>query len=405
MSDEGTPARDSANVSNPVDPESDGGAEREAITDEPSPQGGVEDGTALCLSGGGYRAMLFHLGALWRLNEAGYLPRLDRVSSVSGGSITAATLGLKWSALKFDDTGVSSNFDELVVAPLRKMASKTIDRGSILKGIMGPGTISDRVASAYRKYLFSKSTLEELPDVGEGPRFVINATNLGSGALWRFSKPYMADWKMGRVDNPTVELATAVAASSAFPPVLSPAVLEVDPASYAEDSKSWPEAHLQSGGKVYLSDGGVYDNLGLETVKRFKTVLVSDGGGAFEAIEEPKRDWTRQSIHVLKVVDNQVRSLRKRELLGDFTSGGRSGTFWGLRTNIADYGLTDSIAADFTATQSLAATPTRLRRMPKSLQERLINWGYAVSDAALRRWVDHQISPPRGLPYPRRSLG
>ena len=44
-------------------------------------------GTALCLSGGGYRAMLFHLGVLWRLNDAGMLPELDRISSVSGGSI------------------------------------------------------------------------------------------------------------------------------------------------------------------------------------------------------------------------------------------------------------------------------------------------------------------------------
>lgn len=49
-------------------------------TDEAEPT----DGTALCLSGGGYRAMLFHLGVLWRFNEAGWLPRLDRVSSVSG---------------------------------------------------------------------------------------------------------------------------------------------------------------------------------------------------------------------------------------------------------------------------------------------------------------------------------
>ena len=55
-----------------------------------------QPGIALCLSGGGYRAMLFHLGALWRLNEWGYLPRLARISSVSGGSITAGVLGLKW---------------------------------------------------------------------------------------------------------------------------------------------------------------------------------------------------------------------------------------------------------------------------------------------------------------------
>src|SRR5947209_3396987 len=43
-----------------------------------------EQGIALCLSGGGYRAMLFHTGALIRLNELGYLPKIDRVSSVSG---------------------------------------------------------------------------------------------------------------------------------------------------------------------------------------------------------------------------------------------------------------------------------------------------------------------------------
>jgi NTE family protein len=44
---------------------------------------GPEPGTALCLSGGGYRAMLFHVGALWRLYEARLLPSLKRVSSVS----------------------------------------------------------------------------------------------------------------------------------------------------------------------------------------------------------------------------------------------------------------------------------------------------------------------------------
>lgn len=35
-----------------------------------------EKGIVLCLSGGGYRAMLFHLGALWRLNELGYIKNL-----------------------------------------------------------------------------------------------------------------------------------------------------------------------------------------------------------------------------------------------------------------------------------------------------------------------------------------
>lgn len=71
------------------------------VRDIPADDGRQPDhGLGLCLSGGGYRAMLFHLGALLRLNEAGLLARVDRVSSVSGGSITAATLGLRWTELE-----------------------------------------------------------------------------------------------------------------------------------------------------------------------------------------------------------------------------------------------------------------------------------------------------------------
>ena len=44
---------------------------------------------------------------------------------------------------------------------------------------------------------------------------------------------------------------------------------------------------------------------------------------------------------------------------------------------------------------------TRLAAMPDDTQERLINWGYAVCDAAMRRWVDHSLPPPAGFPYPR----
>ena len=48
-----------------------------------------------------------------------------------------------------------------------------------------------------------------------------------------------------------------------------------------------------------LTDGGVYDNLGLETAwKRSDTMLVSDGGGKMEAEEEPKRDWARHAMRI-----------------------------------------------------------------------------------------------------------
>src|SRR5258705_13084361 len=49
----------------------------------------VEDAIGLCLSGGGYRAMIYHVGALIRLNEQGLFPQLKEFASVSGGSITA----------------------------------------------------------------------------------------------------------------------------------------------------------------------------------------------------------------------------------------------------------------------------------------------------------------------------
>ncbi len=61
-----------------------------------------EDGVGLCLSGGGYRATVFHLGVLWLLYEARLLSTAKRISSVSGGSITAGVLALKWRRLSFD---------------------------------------------------------------------------------------------------------------------------------------------------------------------------------------------------------------------------------------------------------------------------------------------------------------
>ena len=102
------------------------------------PQAGI----ALCLSGGGYRAMLFHLGALVRLNQAGFLNHIDRISSVSGGSIAGGMLGLAWSKLAFDGNGVATNFTDLVTKPLRVLAAHTIDIGSVFSGVFGPGTVA-----------------------------------------------------------------------------------------------------------------------------------------------------------------------------------------------------------------------------------------------------------------------
>ena len=83
-----------------------------------------------------------------------------------------------------------------------------------------------------------------------------------------------------------------------------------------------------------------------------------------------------------------------------FEAGTREGAYWGIRTDIADYGLADPLPCPHHNTMALAETPTRLKRMNDDLQERLINWGYAVCDAALRKHVQPAPAKPAGFPYP-----
>ena len=139
---------------------------------------------------------------------------MKRISSVSGGSITSGVLALAWPRLDFDASGIARQFDAEVVQPLRAFAKRTVDAWSVGIGLLPFTSANARVVAAYRKHLYGDSTLQDLPDE---PRFVINATNVQSGVLWRFSKPYMRDYRVGEVRKPTVPIAQAVAASSAFP--------------------------------------------------------------------------------------------------------------------------------------------------------------------------------------------
>jgi len=347
---------------------------------------------ALCLSGGGYRAMLFHLGVLWRLNDVAWLGKLDRISSVSGGSIAAGVLGLHWNELGVSANAPAPGFGK-VVDEVRRMASTSIDVSSIMKGLFGPGPAYGRVGDAYDKTLFHGATLQDLPD---RPRFVYDATNVQSAALFRFSKPYARDWRVGEIPNPRIPLAVAVAASSAFPPVLSP--LELDPAKYGcalQAGAPWPA-------KIVLTDGGVYDNLGLETAwKECHTVLVSDAAGGAGADLKPRRDWLRHAYRVLEIMHDQVRCLRTRALMEAFERGERAGAYFGVTTDVAGCGVSGSLPCPADQTAILAATPIRLKQLTSAQQESLINWGYAVCDAAMRKHVDSSLPAPSGFPYPR----
>jgi NTE family protein len=356
---------------------------------------GVAPGIGLALSGGGFRATLFHIGSCWRLVELGIVPNLTRVSSISGGSIFAGVLASSWDALNRDIS--VENYQRLVVEPLRKFCRLQIDTTAVGEGLLTPWkTVSEMIEGKYREALF-QTTLDRLPDM---PGFVFNATNLQTGRSFRFSKAYMGDYLLGLIRNPTLPLAKVVTASSAFPPFLSPVVID-NPGNFeAVDGAKFNgnPAYTQ---RLYLSDGGVYDNLGLETIwNRCQTVLVSDAGAPFGIGDKVETDWIKQTLRALDVATDQSRALRKRALIGDFKQNIRSGTYWGIDTKIANYGLPDAMACRDDIVQPLAKIRTRLNPFDDVEQDQLINWGYALCDAAIRTHVPQIIGTKAAAQWP-----
>ncbi len=363
---------------------------------------GLEDGTGLALSGGGFRATLFHVGTLWRLNELGWLARLNRISSVSGGSITAGMLALGWEQLKKGSWG-QDTFVKAVVEPLKSFCRRNVDAPSIVKGLLVPWkSVSDYVAAQYSDGLYGKATLQQLPD---SPRFVFNSTNLATGVDFRFSKPYAGDYRIGLIKNPEFTLAQAVTASSAFPPVLSPVVFKPDPKSFERVDGADLYDDVSYRERLTLTDGGVYDNMGLETVwKRLKTLLVSDAGAPFDYGGMQGRDWPRQMLRVVNVFSHQAWSLRTSLLVRMYQGRERTGAYWGIGTPIARYNLAGALNVPRDVTQRLAKIRTRLNAFTEEEQCTLINWGYAICDAAVRRCSPAPKTPLPQWPYPDYAL-
>ena len=174
-------------------------------------------GVGIALSGGGFRATLFHLGTLWRLNELGWLKKLTKVSSVSGGSITAGVLGHRWGDLRFNDDGVAENFRDAIAQPLQQFCALSVDIPAILKSTVSiVHSAGHFVAKAYDRHLFHGATLQDLPSEDKGPRFVLYGTSYQSGVSVRFSRLRIADYRVGALLSPELSLARTVAVSSAL---------------------------------------------------------------------------------------------------------------------------------------------------------------------------------------------
>jgi NTE family protein len=388
---------------------------------------GLQPGLTIALSGGGFRAMLFHAGALLRLNELGLLSRAARISSVSGGSIAAAFLASRWSELRSDNAGSFINLQERFVAPLLEFSRQNLDVKNILTGLLPGTSAARRMALSYERHLLGTRTLQDIP---EHPRFVFCATNLQTGVLWRFSKPYAGDYIVGRLARPKIRLSQVAAASAAFPPVLSPMEFSFTPLDFtdwpSETRKLVPESELLAmRSKICLTDGGVYDNHGLEPVlKRYMTVLVGDGGAPFTRGLASHWDWVRQLRRILDITDNQVRALRRRDLIARFSAGNamfaagslpdpqmlpyeRRGAYWGIDTDATHASPAGALPCSPKITKPLALIPTRLADLGSQTGMRLVNWGYAICDRSIRKHFtgaeEFRVQAP-AWPFPQASL-
>ena len=361
----------------------------------------------LALSGGGYRATLFALGSLWRLNDAGILGKLDRITSVSGGAILAGILAHRWKELRFTN-GRANNFAEVIAEPTQAFCGKTIDVWAGLAGLLVPRkTAGDFLALCYKNLLFGNATLKNLPvtDGNKIPKFIFYATNMQTGRSFRFRQDFIADYLLGKSYTTNVPLATVVAASSAFPPIFSPIVLKTDPAAWSEaKNENLPNlTALRS--RIVLADGGVYDNMGLETlVNKVDITLVCDAGAPFKIQAKPFEDYIFQLGRVRDILIDQTRALRKRQLIADFVAGRKQGAYWGVGTPIGDFGAVNALANDTKLTKSLEQIPTRLRKFEPKIQGHLVNWGYALCDAALRTRAGLSVSIADEWPLPNWSL-
>jgi NTE family protein len=292
----------------------------------------------------------------------------------------------------------------LIIQPLRSFCRRNIDSTTIGWGGLLPGkSIADVLADAYDEHLFDGVLLEDMPDK---PQFIFKATNLQTGRMVRMSKRRIADYRIGEIPHPKgFRLATAVAASSAFPPVLSPVVIKTKPSDWKKLEGA--DLHGQSAftKKLVLTDGGVYDNIGLESIDSFQTILVSDAGAPFAFQMKKETFWPKQVFRALDIATDQSRGLRKRLLINQATMGKQTAAYWGIDQDGMKAPPHNALPAPISVTEKLARIRTRLNKFSPNEQGQLINWGYASCDNAVRRFADPAAAPPDGWPVPKHALG
>ncbi len=262
---------------------------------------------ALALSGGGSRAIAFHLGCLRALRETGLLSKVTVISSVSGGSVVAAlycshpgdfsefeekvretlAIGFVQPALKTAFTtfeGLKAiaaflplaidRFGALVVRLLLNLSRLRVGRNSQWLRESPFRRWASRTTILRRTFsrLFGGRMLSELRS--DRPRLLIVACELRAKAAFYFTAERLHCWRYGSADSSNVEIAYAVAASASYPVTLPT----------LDERMTFERDGVSSVMRVSLTDGGVYDNLGLAPFWPDRDHRISLDAGGFDRI-------------------------------------------------------------------------------------------------------------------------
>lgn len=359
-------------------------------------------GVALCLSGGGYRAALFHLGALQRLDEIGLLTQVTTVSSVSGGSIVAGLLAdprLDWQRPQLGGfvEHVEGALLELTRHNIRTVALTARARPSnVLRGGASLKAL-ERQLVKYVPHLGRH--LSEIQ--GQGPALNIAATELTTLDGWYFLTPRM-DHPHGRVGGPGVgydipapgdTLATAIATSAAFPPFFSPRIVDLTAGQWKTG------VHGQLGrplllDRCQLTDGGVIDNTALESVWRnHGTVFLSDASAFSGAAPLIIRTRLGIATRALAATTAQTASIRRRWLLTQYARGVVAGGLWSIDLT-PDHGFREETV------KAIASVRTDLDAFSEHEQMALVRQGYFAASAAHLVDVEEGHVAPGPRPEP-----
>lgn len=317
----------------------------------------------LAMSGGGFRAAAFHLGVLQELQRLELLDKIDLLSCVSGGSIAGATVALNWG---------SADKLNLLDTYLR---TRSVAVSSFVGGALDPfSTRLEKLADSYDDDLFHKQTLAALTN---GPRVYLNATNLATGNLFFFVAGNgglceIGEHELGVVPAPDFPVCRAVAASSAFPPVFPP--LRLDAGTYAPASVEY----------VTLTDGGVYDNMGVNPLlsghNPLDYVIVSDGGKPFANSSQPTESGAVVLKAGLDIMMEQIRGLEFDRLQHRYLAGKGPKPMWfSIDSRVGEARSGDAAFA--------SAIDTNLRRLTSEEMDVLTRHGAALVKARLTAYA------------------